>query len=466
VSAEKLLTVTASNQTFALPVQDVVEIIRVGAISRVPHAPDSLLGIANFRNTALPVVSLARLLGSPTSPQDDRTRIVVVAIDNPAGLLVDSIGLISDAGDHQVLDARALLQRDFSSKRHKPLALHKSALTTTSTDQINGNNAAEQVAFVSFMVAGQDYALPLSHVVAITDFPDEITEVPRADDAIVGMAEIKSELVPLVSLRALLGLSNDGFDTASAHVTLVRLAGKTVGLIADSMKAILRISPNSLDAVPSVLTRGTGEASIQAICRLDGGRLVSILAVERLFDAETTQRLMAASPSRDAPMESPDAEDSQEQFLIFQLGRERYGLPIALVDEIVRRPDHLTRVPRAPPFVDGIMNLRGKMIPVVDQRLRFSMESSTDRRTSRIIVLTIDGLQTGIVVDRVSEILSIAPSELKPAPEMKAAAAVVDRVAIGNSDGDMILMINAQAFLDRAERDMLAALRDDQDQRE
>jgi purine-binding chemotaxis protein CheW len=466
VSAVKLLTVTASDQTFGLPVQDVVEIVRVSAVSRVPHAPDSLLGIANFRNTALPVVSLARLLGSPTSPQGDHTRIVVIAGDNPAGLLVDSIGSISDAVDQQLLDASALLQRDFIAKPRKSAALQKSTLTATSTAQIKDKSDADQVAFVSFEVAGQDYALPLSRVVAIAAIPDEITEVPRADDAIVGMAEIKSELVPLVSLRALLGLPNDGFDTADAQVALVQLAGKSVGLIADSMKSILRVGPDSLDAVPSVLTRGTGEASIQAICRLDGGRLVSILAVERLFDAETTQRLMAASPSGGATMASPDAGESQEQFVVFQLGRERYGLPIGLVDEVVRRPDHLARVPRAPAFVDGIMNLRGKMIPVIDQRLRFSMEGSTDRRTSRIIVLTIDGLQTGIVVDRVSEILSIAAAELKPAPEMKAGDAVIDRVAIGNGDGDMILMINAQALLDRAERDMLAALRDDQDQRE
>ena len=153
---------------------------------------------------------------------------------------------------------------------------------------------------------------------------------------------------------------------------------------------------------------------------------------------------------------------ARKQFLVFELGRERYGLPIAAVDEIVRKPDRLTRVPRAPAFVDGIMSLRGKMIPVIDQRQRFAVDGQTDGRARRVIILTIDGLQTGITVDKVTEIVSVRQSELRAVPEMEEAGAVVDRVAIGQRHGDMILVIDPKALLDRAERDMLASMRSGQ----
>jgi purine-binding chemotaxis protein CheW len=162
-------------------------------------------------------------------------------------------------------------------------------------------------------------------------------------------------------------------------------------------------------------------------------------------------------------MASAEEAVALEQFVVFDLGGERYGLPVAAVDEIVRRPDQLTRVPLAPPFVDGIMSLRGKMIPVIDQRQRFAVDGQTDGRARRVIILTIDGLQTGITVDKVTEILSVRQSELRAVPEMdEAGAAVVDRVAIGQRHGDMILLIDPRALLDRAERDMLASMRSGQ----
>ena len=88
--------------------------------------------------------------------------------------------------------------------------------------------------------------------------------------------------------------------------------------------------------------------------------------------------------------------EDAEQFIIFQLGEEFYGLPIGSVDEIVRCPDNLTRVPRAPGFVRGLMNLRGKAVPIIDQRQRFSVPGEKDSSRRRIVVVTIDGLQARI----------------------------------------------------------------------
>jgi len=147
------------------------------------------------------------------------------------------------------------------------------------------------------------------------------------------------------------------------------------------------------------------------------------------------------------------------QFVLFRLGEEHYGLPVAAVDEVLRHPPSLTRVPRAPAFLLGVMNLRGKVVPVIDQRRRFEVAGGAAPARGRILVVTIDGLQAGFAVDSASELRSIAAAEIEPVPDLGGAGGqVFDRIASLDGDGRMVLLIEPKALLDRAERDLLASL--------
>jgi purine-binding chemotaxis protein CheW len=453
---EQFLVFKAAGQSLALPTCDVAEIIRPRAMTRVPHGPASLLGLINFRSAALPVVSLANLLGGENVPSTGSARVVVVDRGMPLGLLVDEISALNDAGNERRIDLETLLARDFSKLVRKTSAQRVSTIAPSTASSSPERN---RDAFICFHVGGQDYALPLDQVVEVSPFPTDLAHVPHTDEAMVGVTALRSGLVPLVSLRVLLGLPTDGFDRTRARIVLVRFGGRVVGLITDGIKTILRVDRETLDPVPPVLTRGAGEAQIQAICRLDGGRLVSVLALDKLFDAQTSARILADAAHGAAEMVAADTQGDSEQFIIFQLGDEHYGLPIASIDEVVRRPDSLTRVPRAPPFVEGVMSLRGKMVPIIDQRKRFAVRGEADIRGRRVVVVTVDGLQTGIVVDKVSEILAIPASELKSAPELETETTpVFDRIAMIERDGRIILLVDPKALLDRAERDILGAL--------
>ena len=451
---EQLLVFKVAGESLALPARDITEIIRPRAVTRVPYGPASLLGVINFRNAALPVVSLAHLLGGGNSPTTGSTRVVVVDKGVPIGLFVDEVSALNDSGHEHQIDLETLLARDFSKLVRSSPATRPVTVAQTATV----GPKRDTIAFISFLLGKQDFALPMEKVVEVSSLPSDLSQVPRTDDAMMGVTSLRSGVVPLVSLRVLLGLRTECFDQAKARIILVRFGGGLVGLITDGIKAILRVDREALDPVPPVLTRGAGEAQIQAICRLDGGRLVSILALDKLFDAETCARL-AESAHGGGEMASADIQGDSEQFVIFQLGDEHYGLPIGSVDEVVQRPDNLTRVPRAPAFVEGVMSLRGKMIPVIDQRQRFTVEGHVEPRSRRVIVVTVDGLQTGIVVDKVSEILAIPATELRPAPELGTdTTPVFDRIAMIERDGRMILLVDPKALLERAERDVLLAL--------
>jgi purine-binding chemotaxis protein CheW len=320
------------------------------------------------------------------------------------------------------------------------------------------------IQLLCFAIGRQEFALPVTDVEAVSKLPAGITGIPGAGEAMLGVMEMRGALVSLVSLRTLLGLGSEGFAEDAARVIVTRVGAELAGLVSDNVRAVVTVPSSVVDAVPPVLTRGAGEAQIQSICRMEGGRLVSVLARDRLFDEQTSARIACgASSGTQAMTEVSSLKNTDEKFLIFHLRDEAYGLPIASVDRIVRRPEKLTRVPRAPSFVQGVMNIEGKMVPIIDQGLRFAVPQADAAQNRKVIVLTIEGQQTGFVVDKVSEIVAIPQAELKSAPiydddEMP----VIDRVAMFERDGRVIMLLNPKALLDSAERDILAKLAEEE----
>lgn len=463
---------------FALPAMLLAEIIRPRPLTRVPHSPPCLLGVINLRGTILPVVSLAGLLGLPEATPGPNSRILVLAQSaqvptGPVGLLVERVGGIAAdaAATDTSLDPTALLARAFATARPARLA---GGGSTRVPAEAAADSATGHRALLGFAVSGQDYALALADLIAVAGAPPGIAALPGTDAAMLGVIPWRDRVLPVVSLAALLGLGSTHPTTQTQQLIVTRLGTALVGLLADAVQAILRVPEGAIDSVPLVLTRGTGEARIAAICRLDrGARLVSLLDPARLFDATTTARIVAASQQGDAGMDDAKAAGeragsiAQEQFVIFRLGPEQYGLPIAAVAEVVRCPASFTRVPCAPEFLAGVMNLRGRILPVIDQRRRFAVPGAPPPSGRRVLVVTIGGQQAGFVVDTVSEVLSIAADELCPAPDFAARdsapgsahqLAVFDRIASIERDGRMILLVDALALLDRTERDLLAAV--------
>lgn len=116
------------------------------------------------------------------------------------------------------------------------------------------------------------------------------------------------------------------------------------------------------------------------------------------------------------------SRSATDKYLTFVLGREHYGLPIRKVQEIIGLQE-ITPVPRLPPFVRGVINLRGKVIPIVDLRLKFAMERGEDTRRTCIVVVQIERPEAppvtmGVVVDHVSEVQDIPPEQVEPPPSI------------------------------------------------
>lgn len=451
----QLLTFRIADERFAMPASAVREIIRPGKTTRVPHAPKSLVGLANLRGNVVPILALGALLKRKVVGGH---RIIVLERTDPVGLLVDEVSavIVDAASDARLLDPDALLAKTFSHRStDAPVAIARiGAVKSFETAAAS----ADETILLSFAVSGQEYALAIGQVEEIIRFPASIATLPLSDAVALGTVARHGRLLPLLSLRLLLGIG--GAEEASRQqVVIVRIGEHRVGLAVDSVRSVLTIPDHEIDPVPAVLSRGKAEARIQAICRLEGGkRLVSILAADHLLNDELTARLLDGSSLEEKAMAEANQEIETEQFLIFQVGGQEFGMPIGAVREVTKLPAKLTRLPKAPPFVEGMINLRGKVIPVIDQGRRFD-EAPVAGKRRRVIVATLGPSEAGFLVDSVTDVLRIPSDAIGAAPDLgDERTRVFDRVANLESEGRVILIVEPQELLDRAERDLLAAM--------
>ncbi len=141
----------------------------------------------------------------------------------------------------------------------------------------------------------------------------------------------------------------------------------------------------------------------------------------------------------------------ERQLVVFQLSAELYGVEISRVHEIIRLQS-VTRVPRAPAFVEGVINLRGKVIPVVDLRRRFSLPMSEHTRASRIVVVEIGDQVVGIIVDAVSEVLRVNTGVIEPPSPVVAGIDSEYLEGIAKLPDRLVILLDLDRVLAKEER--------------
>ncbi len=136
-----------------------------------------------------------------------------------------------------------------------------------------------------------------------------------------------------------------------------------------------------------------------------------------------------------------DVSELGGQFLTFFLGSEEYGLEILKVQEIIGTME-ITTVPRTPEYIRGVINLRGKVIPVLELRLKFGMPSTERTEETCIIVVRSEQIEMGVEVDRVSEVVDIASEVIEPVPPFGSSVESDYLLGIGKSDDGVRLLLN------------------------
>ena len=145
------------------------------------------------------------------------------------------------------------------------------------------------------------------------------------------------------------------------------------------------------------------------------------------------------------------------QLVTFKIGEEEFGVDILKVQEIIRLMP-ITKVPNAPAFVEGVINLRGKVIPVIDMRRRFGLPQGQRDSNTRIEVMDLQGQVVGFVVDAVSEVLRIKESTVEPPPAVVAGIGSEYMKGVGKLEDRLLILLDLDKLLNQKELDSLAGV--------
>jgi len=149
-------------------------------------------------------------------------------------------------------------------------------------------------------------------------------------------------------------------------------------------------------------------------------------------------------------------DNTANEFLTFTLGNEEYGVEILKVQEI-RGYDTVTTIASAPAFIKGVINLRGLIVPVVDMRIKFGLERVEYDSSTVMIILNVANRVVGMVVDGVSDVLTLSPGQIRSAPEFGTALDIEYIIGLGTVDGRMLILADIEKLMSGSDMSLMNA---------
>jgi len=482
VPSGQLVTFTLDGVEFGLDIDRVQEITHRTDITPVPGSPTFILGVINLRGLIIPVIDSRIRFHLAPQATTSKTRIIVLRLaSGPTGLLVDSVSEVVRLEDHSIRETPPLV----AGIRAEYLAgmvtagtrlitlIHLEKLLDSAefirrdefTDlglagTIGGDADDDEeleedgTPFVTFRLGRESFGIALHEVEEIVELPP-VTKVPDAPDYVLGVICLRDHVMPLVDISEILSIQQEGVERKRDMVVLLSFGSAKIGVVVDEIQEILRVQEGQTLPPPQTLSEGERE-HLSGILLLPG-RMVSLINVLKIITGDDQEKIAAMGQGLGlADSRTQEAVPSLE-LVVFRLGPENYALRLHEVREIVM-VSQITPVPRAPVFVDGVLNLRGEVMPVVDLRTRFGLERVEATSISRILITSIAGVFTGLVVDAVDEVRPVELSRFGPPPSVTTVGAnrYIEKVA--RLDTSMIFLLELQQLLTETETSQLQNL--------
>jgi chemotaxis signal transduction protein len=436
---QKLVTFRIAKEEFAFPMEHVREILRVDTPNQVPDVPDYVLGVLTVRGQILPVIDLRRLLQQRSLADEvaDNCRPLREEYDR----WIAQIEKVFAGGSQEKVDAsvteslRKWLAETNSSSELLMEALAKArGLNEKVVKQLQIRTKCQERGDTDAVntCAGEVLSGGRETVAALRRFEEQIAQNIQEDQRII----------------------------------VVDANGFVLGLVVDHVHEVLNVPKSLMEPPPRITSSGGMELS--GVAKLDdGSRLIMLLDVGSLMKDQKLRNVQDASgqavKEKKGEVETSAAggrDLGEAQLVTFMLGNEEYGVPISQIQEIDRLAK-ITKVPKAAEFIEGITNLRGEVIPVLDTRKRFELAVKPPDDRTRIIIVDLGGVKTGLVVDSVREVLNLPRKDIAPPPE--AIGSGIDQQfisGIGKVDAGkrMIVLLDVEKILSRQEQAHLSEI--------
>ncbi len=310
--------------------------------------------------------------------------------------------------------------------------------------------SSDEMQLVTFLLGQESYGLNIMHVQEIIRTP-AITVIPQAPDYVEGVANLRGNILPVVDTRVKFGMEKVGRDISS-RVIVVDVRGKQVGLSVDSVAEVLRVESRQIEAAPAMSSEGETEAISGMVKVGDGKKIVMILQAENVCSIDRNGRSEHVNIRAAKNLVQDEKKIEEVQLVSFLLGKEEFALEIEHVREIIRYPE-IVKVPNVPAYVSGVISLRDALMPIIDLRIKLDTGNNEISDSTRVIVVDVNKIRIGLVVDRVYEVTRISKDSILPPPQALSNAAGDRLQGIARLEGGkrIIMLLDPRDIMTREE---------------
>jgi chemotaxis signal transduction protein len=431
---QKMVTFRIAKEEFAFLMEHVREILRVTTPNQVPDVPEYVLGVLTVRGQILPVIDLRRLLQQRSLAEE----------------FADSCRPLREEYERRIDQVEKIYVEDWQKKIDRSITerIRKWIAETNSSSQLLMETLAKARGLNEMVI--KQLQLQAKHQESGDRDATQVCGkevVSGARGTIAALSQFEEQIAENIQ--------------EDQRIIVVDAEGFVLGLVVDHVHEVLNVPKNLMEPPPRITSSGGMELS--GVAKLDdGARLIMLLDVASLMKDQKLRDVQNSSAQTIAEQKTGESQKTGEgaqemtevQLVTFLLGEEEYGIPISQIQEIDRLAK-ITKVPKAAEFIEGITNLRGEVIPVLDTRKRFDLEVKPSDDRTRIIIVDLGGIKTGLVVDSVREVLNLAKKDIAPPPE--AIGSGIDQQfisGIGKVDAGkrMIVLLDVERILSQQEQ--------------
>lgn len=427
-----ILSVKIGNELYAFDGDKVEQILRVPAITKMPLTQSALRGISSISGKVVTMIDMGILLGhSQVDVSKVDSRVLTIKCDgSDYGILVDEVLGMESVEEHNYEESQkenskisglyknsnkifqiineCVAVNSLTLLSYKPLEVDKFGQNgeSASSELLHNSHDSKSDRFLFLTLGDEEFGISLDIAREIIFLPEHITPISEAGYGVMGMITLRGELIVAIDLKKVIGVPEKSnlseIDKKEHRLLILSYKGKSLAILVDGISEVKDIFLKDMEVLPDRFA----DSKIESVYKAPKS-IVSIVSkqylTEILEEYSIEEEKMTNS---DESLDMAKQEDNNMiEIAVFQISQEEYSLDIEDVQEIIKYTE-VTPIPEAPKFVDGVMNLRGIVIPIISLPERLGFDKKIDAK-SKILVCTIKGEKVGMLVDDVNEIMFI-----------------------------------------------------------
>lgn len=439
------------NEEYGVRTSEIRMVMDIPAIRKVPKAPDFIEGVANIGGRIVPLLNpITRFgLSKPKTGDEEQSsiggRLVLIQLDNSLyGVMVDGISSINYITEAMIeplnplmIQSEASLMGGMAKFGEKLIylieteafvsaGLREDSQKKDAYDQFSAQlsqtlarkEEKKSKRFLGLAIGNEAYGIDSAVLKELVPAAS-MEQSPGGPHYLAGIIKNADGALPVIDLQKKFNLDRIPYSDNS-RVVIIDTGTFTYGIIANSITEFLNISDEEIKKTPTVISGGDA-SHIKGVGILEGGeRLVILLNEVGLLSNQELKTLGEKDDvemyQKETQMKTGKGKDDLT-FVIFSVQDMEFAFNLDSLSEIIQYKTP-TPVPKAAPFIRGIVPVTGELVPVIDLKIRFDLRGDGRQEETRIIIIRSGKTLSGVIADSVFELLSVAKTDIAPAPKI------------------------------------------------